>query len=343
MATRLRDVAERAGVSLATTSRVLSGDAPVSEELRRRVLASAQELDYTPNRIARSMSTQRTLSIGLVVADITSPSIPWMVRGVEDTAHRNGYSVALCNTDEDPTKERLYLSVLRESRVDGVLLVASGGDTGHVERAVEAGTNLVLLDRPIPDLPLPCVQADNLRGIYQATEYLLGLGHRRIAMMVGDLAISTAAQRLAGFEAAFAAAGAPLDPALVVPAGLTERAAHEAALRLYTDADRPTAIITWCDVTTNGLLATLRELRVRIPEDISVVGFDDQPYFALLEHPLTAVSQPIYDMGQRACELLLRLIHGETDLPSEESNLRLPTKLIIRESCRGQFPGQEVL
>jgi len=212
-----------------------------------------------------------------------------------------------------------------------------------VERAIETGTNLVLLDRPIPDLPVPSVQADNVGGIYGATEYLLGLGHRRIAMMVGDLAIITAAQRLAGFEAALTAADVPLDPALVVTAGLTERAAYEAALRLYTGTDRPTAIITWCDVTTNGLLAALRELRVRIPEDISIVGFDDLPYFALLEHPLTAVSQPIYDMGQRACELLLRLIHGEMNLPPEESNLRLPTKLIVRESCRGQFPGQEVL
>jgi LacI family transcriptional regulator len=331
---RLKDVARRAQVSVATTSRVLNGSAFVSDALRDSVLAAARELNYTPDGIARSMSTRRTSTLGLVVADITSPSITKLVRAVEDTGHKHGYSVLLCNSDEDPAKERSYLTTLREHRVAGILLVVSSSETAHVERIVAAGSKLVLLDRYIPGLQVPTVQVDNYGGVFQATEYLLRLGHRRIAMAIGDLAVSTARERLAGFEAALAAAGVPLDPDLLIPAGLTEQGGYQTALRLLTLAPMPTAIISWSDLSTTGLLIALREHTLRIPEDISVIGFDDLPYFGFLEHPLTTIAQPIYAMGQRACEILLRLIRGESDFASEEGHLRLPTELIIRESCR---------
>lgn len=331
--TRLRDVASRAGVSVATTSRVLTGSSNVSDALRQRVLAAVAELNYSPDGVARSMSIRRTSLLGLVVADITSPFFAHVARGVEDIGRRKGYSVVLCNTDDNVDKERAYLGALREKRVDGILLAVVSGDVAHVRRLADAGAKLVLLDRVIPQLDLPFVQVDNVGGVRQAMEYLLGLGHRRIALVVGDPAIATAHQRLEGYEAALAAAGVPLDPDLLVPTGFTEHGGYEAALRIWALTPRPTAMISGSDVTTIGVLSALRARGARIPADVSVVGFDDAPLFPLLAPPLTVVAQPIYDLGRRACELLLRMVTDGAELTREESRVQLPTRLIIRESC----------
>jgi LacI family transcriptional regulator len=331
---RLRDVAELAGVSTATTSRVLSGKGYVSEKLRQRVLAAVKELDYTPDGVARSMSQRRTHTLGLVVSDVTNPHFTAIARAVEDAAQASGYSVMLCNSDENLEKERKYLYILREKRVDGILLAPASEEVVHIERAIAAGTKLVLIDRTAPGLSVPSVLVDNFGGMYQATDYLLRLGHRRIGMVTGNLAITTGREREQGFEAALRAARVPLDPELIVAGGLSERGGYEAGLRLWQLPERPTAIISWNNLTTTGLLLALHECGARIPDDVSVLGFDDLSYYAMLEHPLTVVVQPIYELGRQACELLLRLIAGETALASEATQIRLPTRLIIRESCR---------
>lgn len=330
---RLVDVARRAHVSLATTSRVLSGTGFVSDDLRQRVLTAATDLNYTPDGIARSMAKGHTRTLGLVVADITSSFFNQVARGVEDMGRAQGYSVVLCNADEDLSKEQDYLSMLREKRVDGILLAPSSGDIAHVQRLADAGVKLALLDRGIPALGLPSVQVDNVGGMYQATEYLLGLGHRRIAMVVGDLAITTARQRLQGFTAALEAARVPLNPDLLIPVRPHQDGGYDAARQIWKFRSRPTAIISWGDVTTTGVLLALRDCDAHIPEDVSVIGFDDVPLFSLLAHPLTAIAQPAYEVGQRACDLLLRMIRDDAPLPLAESQVILPTQFLIRASC----------
>ncbi len=336
---RLVDVARRAHVSLATTSRVLNGTEFVSDALRQRVLAAAKDLNYTPDGIARSMAKGHTRTLGLVVADITSSFFSQVARGVEDMGHAHGYSVVLCNADEDLSKEQAYLAMLREKRVDGILLAPSSGEAAHVQRLADAGVKLALLDRGIPALGLPSVQVDNVGGMHRATEYLLGLGHRRIAMVVGDLAITTARQRLQGFTAALEAAKIPLDPDLLIPARPHQDGGYDAARRIWSLRPRPTAIISWGDVTTTGVLLALRDDGARIPEDISVIGFDDVPLFSLLARPLTAIAQPAYEVGQRACDLLLRLIRDDAPLPPEESQVILPTQFLMRASCGPARPA----
>jgi LacI family transcriptional regulator len=330
---RLVDVAGRAHVSLATTSRVLNGTGFVSDALRQRVLAAVKELNYTPDGIARSMAKGQTLTLGLVVADITSSFFNQVARGVEDMGRAHGYSVVLCNADEDLSKEQAYLAMLREKRVDGILLAPSSGEVAHVQRLADAGVTLALLDRGIPALEIPSVQVDNVGGMYRATEYLLGLGHRRIAMVVGDLAITTAHQRLEGFTAALEAARVPLNPDLLIPARPHQDGGFDAARQIWNLRPRPTAIISWGDVTTTGVLLALRDCGAHIPEDISVIGFDDVPLFTLLARPLTVIAQPAYEVGQRACALLLRMIRDEAPLPPEESQIILPTQFLIRASC----------
>jgi DNA-binding LacI/PurR family transcriptional regulator len=335
---RLKDVADRAGVSTATISRVLSGKAYVSPALRERVLATVAELNYVPNGIARSMTQRRTHVLGLVVSDVTNPFFTAVARSVEDAAQEAGYSLVLCNTDERLDKERSYLGILREKRVDGVLLAATTVETSHIQRLVESGIKVVLIDRGIPELRVPSVQVDNFGGMYEATEYLLVLGHRRIAMLTGGTSISTARERQQGFEAAMRDAGLlrqdGAEGPLVLDGGRTTASGHAAALRLWDLPDRPTAIVSWSNMTATGLLLALHERGAHVPDDVSIVSFDDLPHFALLDHALTVVEQPTYEIGRQACELLLRLLDPEADVPAEAMQVRLPARLIVRDSCR---------
>jgi len=336
--TRLKEVAARAGVSIATTSRVLSGKDYVSGALRERVLAAVGDLNYSPNGIARSMSQRRTLTIGLVVSDITNPFFTLVARGVEDTGQKSGYSVVLANTDEDLDRERSSLDVLRQKRVDGILLTVSSTETTHVRRLIDAGMKIVLIDRSLPDLAIPSVQVDNVGGVHKAMAYLLALGHRRIGIITGNLSESTGAERLSGYEAALAAAGLPFDPDLVVSGKFKESGGYAAAHHLWAVPDRPTALISCNNTMTTGLLLALRESGAHVPDDVSVVGFDDIPYYSLLDRPLTAIAQPTYELGCHACELLLRLIEDNDDMLNVETKVRLPTTFIVRASCR-PYPG----
>jgi DNA-binding LacI/PurR family transcriptional regulator len=331
---RLKDVAALAGVSTATTSRVLTGKDYVSEELRLRVNSALRELNYTPDGVARSMSQGRTMSIGLVLSDVTNPFFTSVARGAEDAAQPLGYSVILCNTDEDVAKERKYLSILREKRVDGIMLAIANDQVDHIVALERAGVKLVLIDRAIPKLKIPTVEADNFNAVFEATRYLLRLGHQRIAMLTGNLAITTGGERLRGFEAALQEARLSVEPELLLPGGFHEDAAYEAGIKLARLADPPTAVISWGSAATTGLLLALRESGLRWPDDVSVVGFDDLPYFVLLDEPITAISQPSYEMGRRACELLLRLIDNEVVPADGELHVQLTTRLIIRKSCR---------
>lgn len=331
---RIKDVAQRAGVSTATISRVMSGNAYVNPELRERVLAVVREMNYSPNGIARSMSRRKTHTLGLVVSDVTNPFFTSVARGVEDAGQASGYSVVLCNTDENPDKERTYLSVLRENRVDGILLAVSSSDVEHVDRLLHAGTKLVLIDRVAPGISVPSVLVDNVGAMREAVEYLLDLGHRRIGIVTGNTAVTTALERVQGYESALDRAGIAHDPALIFSSDFTEPGGHDAGFRLSTMPDPPTAVICSNNQMTTGLLIALRERGVHIPEDISIIGFDDLPYFSLLDHPLTAVAQPMYEMGRRACELLLQMLSDEDETIPPETQIRLPTHLVVRDSCR---------
>ena len=331
---RLKDVAIRAGVSTATTSRVLNGKGYVSDELRERVQVALEELNYSPDGIARSMSQRRTMTVGLVVSDITNPFFTSLARGAEDASHENAYSVVLCNTDEDLEKERRYVSILREKRVDGIMLAVAGPEVEHVRRLYEGGTNMVLIDRAIPGSGIPTVQVDNFGGVFSATRYLLDLGHTRIGMVTGNLGITTGSERLRGFESALGLTGIQVDKKLLVEGGFHEGDAYQAGLKLCGLDYPPSAVISWGNAATTGLLLALRDCGRRVPDDVSVIGFDDLPYFMLLDHPITVIAQPGYELGRKACELLIRIIKGDPYLAPDDLQVQLPTELIMRGSCR---------
>ena len=295
-------------------------------------MAAVHELDYSPNGIARSMASRRTMTLALVVSDVTNPFFTSVARGVEDVARGAGYGVLLCNTDEDLAVEKQYLDLLRQRRVEGILLVPAGDRPDHIQATEKSGVKVVLLDRHIPSFSVPSVEVDNVGAMRMATEHLVGLGHREIALIAGRPDLTNSRERVEGYTAALGGHGVPLRPGLILNGRFSEEGGHECGLQIAQMSPRPTAVISCNNVMTTGLLLALREASLMVPGDISVISFDDLPYFSLLDHPLTAILQPMYELGQAACRLLLDLLSSPSKEPAE-MKIRLPTRLVLRDSC----------
>ena len=332
----IKDVAREAGVSVGTASQALRGSAVVREVTRRRVLVVANRLRYQPSAVARGLVTRRTHTVGLLISDIANPFFIRAVRAVEDVAQENGYNVILCNTDEDPAKETQYLRVLMEKRVDGIILATTTGSRRMVRDVRWRRVPLVLFDRELPGVATDIVKVDGVLGGRLATEHLLHLGHRRIAIIHGPLVRSTGVERLEGYLTALRAAAIHPDPALIQEGNFKQDSGRELTGRLLGLSPRPTALFCTNNLMTVGALQTLREQRVRIPGALSLVGYDDMEWWTLTEPPLTTVGQPVYDLGREAMRLLLTQIGRER--ARRPQRVVLKPELLLRDSC-GPPPG----
>jgi len=328
----LKDVAKEAGVSVSMASRVLGNYGYFSEETRSKVLKAAEKLNYKPDVIARGLKTRQTKAIGVIISDVVTFFFTTLVRGVEDVASQNGYSVILCNSDEDPTKEREYLLALYERGVDGLIVSPSIGNHSYLKKLVRGGMPLVLVDRRIRGLKVPTVTVDNQTGSYEAVNYLINLGHRRIGIITGLKGVTTSEERLAGYKRALEKNHLSLDPELIKEGDYRREKAQEATQELLRMKNPPTALFVCNEPMTSGALLTLRENKVKIPEEMAIIGFDDPIWAPLTEPPLTAVSQPSYSMGTLACQTLLREIRaiGRSKIPLED--IILKPRLVVRES-----------
>jgi len=327
----IKDVAKRAGVSQATASRVAGNYGYVSIAKRRKVLAAIRELGYHPNRIARSMVTKSTQTVGLVVTDIENPFFAQLVRGVEDVTWEYGYTLILANTDEDTQRESAILTTLQEKMVDGLILVPASSRHSAIRAAlVEQGIAMVLLDRAVDGLEVDKVLVDNENGACQAVSHLIGLGHKRIGMILDNLDITTNIERLAGYHAALAAHDLPVEKNLVQSCQFTRQSAHTIALEMLRQPDHPTALFTANNFMSIGALRAIQEIGLNIPEDISVVGFDELEWNQLNCPQLTVVAQPVHEMGMVAGERLIARLKGDKTSALE---IRLKTKFILRQSC----------
>jgi LacI family transcriptional regulator len=332
----ISDVARRAGVSTMTVSRVINHTGYTSPATRARVEDAIEELGYVPNALARQLRSKRTKTIALVVSDISNPFFTTIARGVEDVAVSHGFSVMYCNTDESAAEEERYLRVLIERQVDGMLLVPARA-TGESFRLLAAhGMPVVALDRRVAARAVDSVRCDSEAGAYALTRHLLELGHRRIAVLTGRRNISTSVDRVAGCRRALEEAGLTLADELVHWGGfnvgkLNQADGHRMALEvLAVGGERPTAMFCANNFIGFGAIRALRESGLRVPDDMSVVAFDDLPEEWVAEPFLTVASQPAYEIGQRAATLLLGQIDGRHE-PTGQSIL-LPFELIIRRS-----------
>ena len=328
----IREVAKRAGVAPITVSRVLNNSGYFSQEIKDRVQNAANELHYVPNQLARSLRSNRTQTLALVLSDVTNPFWTTVARGVEDAASREGFTVFLCNTDENEAKQAEYLSVLLRKRVDGILLVPARSTPEPVKMIQKQGVQVVVMDRRVPGANVDIVRCSSTQGAYDLVKHLLEQGHRRITMLSGPADVSTAHERVAGCRQAFAAIALSEETLTVLEGEFTVESGYAMAQQAIAQTTRPTALFAANNFIAIGALKALRALGVRVPEDICVVGFDDLPAALVVEPFLTVVAQPAYEMGRRATEILLQRIADPAALPHQE--ILLPTQLIIRQSCR---------
>lgn len=328
----LKDVAKEAGVSIATVSRFLNGTANLTGPTRASVKRAIDALDFRPNRVARRLriSGGRALLIGLVVPDLRNPFFADVARGVETTAQRWGSAVIVGHSDESPELERMYLDLLGSESVDGIILPTVQPGLLTLADLAPAGIPVVCIDRRPGGVRVDTVVSDNEAGARAATEHLLGLGHVRIGFVGGRPAISTSRERLAGFRQALATAGVAVDEALVTEGDSRQSGGHDRAGALLDLREPPTALVVGNNLMTLGALEAVRERGLDVPGDVAVVGYDDMPWAAAFNPPLTCVSQPGFEMGQRAAELLMRRIEH----PDAEPELVvLQPRLVVRASC----------
>lgn len=325
----IHDVARAAEVSPATVSRVLNTSEKVSPDLKERVLAAVRTLGYRPNNQARSLRRRATTVIGLIISDITNPFFTSMARGVEDAANAAGYSVVLANADEDLAKERRYLEVAAAERMAGVLLSPASATETSVDLLTERGIPVVTIDRRLKTADLDRVMVNNQRAAREATLHLVEQGCRRIGFVAGRLGTTTGSGRLAGYRAGLKAAGLRADRDLVVSGGFRLAGGHEATRRLLALPERPDGLLVSNNLMTIGAVQALEEAGLRFPDDVALVGFDDMTPALSLHSPITTVSQPTYEIGRQATELLLRRVDGET-FPRRQ--IVLGTELKIRAS-----------
>lgn len=325
----MRDVAEQAGVSVTTVSHVINNSRPVSPETRLRVEQALQVLGYQPNVLARSLRRGKTNTIGVILPDNANPYFAEVVRGIEDASFSQGYSVILCNSDNDLAKERLYTNVLIEKQVDGIIFVAAGLSDENIQNLSSRGVPAILVDRQVPGVQLDSVVADNLGGGIMATRHLLDLGHTSIACIAGPQGVPSSQERVAGFHQAVEAADLEVNPDQVVEGDFQYQGGYEAAQRLSQAGSAPTAIFACNDLMAIGAYRYAHENQLRIPQDISIIGFDDVHLASYTNPPLTTVRQSKAKMGSRAADLLIERIANRRLSPRQEI---IPVQLVVRAS-----------
>lgn len=326
----ITDVAELANVSIATVSRVLNDSAYVSPELAKRVQKAIDDLGYRPNVLARHLRRSENPTIGILIPNSNNPFFSQMAKGVEDYCFERGFMAVLCDTDDQPAKAIGHLDLLYEQRAAGFIVVSPGHITPNLQKLLDDGNQIVVADRPLSALPTDSVTSDNYGGGYQAVQHLITLGHRRIGFVLSNLEHETIQGRWAGVQDAMQSAGIPIDPRLVFTKGDELPATgYKGAAKVLQNTPMPTAVFVFNELMAFGVLRYAYEHRIQVPQDLSVIGFDDMMLASYSTPSLTTIRQAKYEVGQKAAEILLRRVQGD-DSPVEV--LTLPTELIVRES-----------
>ncbi len=337
----LKHIAKELGVSATTVSRVLSGKARqfrIGRETEAAVQRLAAEMNFRPNRVARGLRLNRTESIGLVIPDVSNPFFAGIAKEVALGARDCGYSVIICDSQESEEREIESLELLRERGAEGVVLCPVGRSAEHLSTFAGKHWPMVLADRYFPGLPLPYVVSDNHAGAREAVDYLIDNGHNRIACVQGSRGTSPNEDRLQGYREALTAKQIEVDETLVVGDGFGEQNGYISTKLLLKSAPDITAIFAMSNLISLGVLRAIAEEGLRVPEDISVVSFDDQPYSAYLASPMTAVALRCSEMGRIAVKLLFDRIQSPDRAIS--GGILLPTSLVIRGSVRNLLATQ---
>jgi LacI family transcriptional regulator len=329
----IRDVARLAGVAPITASRVINNSGYSSESVRARVRQAAGELGYVPNSLARSLRSKQTRLLALVITDVTNPFWTTVARGVEDAAHSAGFNLILCNTDESESKQEQYLETLIQKQVDGILLVPARDKISQGELLRQQKIPIVVLDRRIPGVKADVVRCDSEEGAYQLVHTLLVSGHRQIACLCGPAGVSSAEDRLSGYRRALRAAGIEENQELIHQGAFSLESGYTMTNDLIKIKPRPTALFASNNFLAIGALRALNDAGISVPQQMSVVGFDDLPDGLIVQPFLTAAVQPAYAMGYQGAQQLIDRLTGTCQCDGFQEII-LPIVIVQRESAR---------
>lgn len=332
---KLADVARRAGVSTASVSRVLAGKPHVSDAIRQRVLNAVDALNFRPSRLARSLRAQRSHVLGLIISDIQNPFFISIVRAIEDVAYQHQYSLILCNADEDPKKEALYLDLMIAEKVAGVVISPTHEAAAACQQLAEVGIPVVAIDRRVHNLAVDTVVVDNRSATVEVVSHLLADGHQRIGAVIGTPIVTTGQERRDGYLQALQAHGLTPMAELLRFGAPTLATGYRLVNELLDLPNPPTALFLGNNLLTIGALKAIHERDLRIPEDIALAAFDDMDWM-VIKPALTVVAQPVYEMGRCAAERLLARI-TEPNRPIQE--VVLHATVLVRQSCAVHAPA----
>jgi LacI family transcriptional regulator len=325
----ISDVAALAGVSTATVSRVLNGKSTVDPALAERVAGAVAELGYTPNGLARSLRRRETAVLALIISDVENPFFTAIARGVEDMAQAAGFSVMLCNSDENTAKERRYVEVAAQERLAGVIMSPTTRDS-DVEPLIAQRTPIVTIDRRLDSVDCDAVLVDSHTAARNAVRHLVSQDYQRIGCIAGPPGVTTADERLDGYREGLRQAGRKYSAKWVRRCEFRETGGYEAATQLLTRPDRPDALLVSSSTMAVGVLQAMAGLGLRSGRDVGIVSFDEAPWATLILPALTVVAQPAYAMGRLAARLLLDRIASGADHPATTTTLA--AQLIVRAS-----------
>jgi LacI family transcriptional regulator len=331
----IKDVAAEAGVSVATVSRVLNDHPSVSADARTRVLAAVEVLGYRPNAVARSLRTDQTHTLGLVISDVLNPYFTELARSVEEEARALGYSVIIGNADERPDLQDHHVRNLLDRRIDGLLVSPTDGGSRLMPDAARAGTPMVFVDRWIPGFDVPVVRADGQAAVRDLVVHLHGLGHRRLAIIAGPAATTTGRERVAAFRKALGAYGLDLPDAYIGQGDFQAESGRQVTEGFLDLPVPPEAVFAADNLMALGALDAVRARGMRVPDDIALAAFDDIPWFVHTDPPITAIAQPTGELGRAAVRALVDRIEGRPP-----QSVTLPARLVVRRSC-GESPASE--
>lgn len=325
----ISDVAKRAGVSSMTVSRVLNRKGEISFSTRKRVQQAIKDLDYRPSTVARSLKTNRTMTVGMIIPDVTNPFFPEIVRGVEDTAWAQNYTMVLCNTAEDPAREEATLRLLEANRVDGIILCSPRLSDEQLLPLLERHSATVLVNRTVPGGVFDTVQVDDTYGTICAVQHLLRDGRQVIGCLAGPSYSYSGKKRMRGYITALEAEGRAFNPKLVVNCSPNEEGGYKASKELLITHPEIDGLICYDDMVAIGALQACAELNIYVPSDIAIIGCDDVRYATLVTPTLTTLRISKYDIGASAARMLLEKMEGR----SSQKEIILKPKFIIRASA----------
>jgi LacI family transcriptional regulator len=340
----IKDVARRAGLSPSTVSRSLNNSGYVSAETRRRVEEAVAALGYQPNWLARGLRGKPSRLIGLIIPDISNTYYTAIAQAVSGTLRARNYEMVLCVNEEDAGIDLHYLELLQQKRVDGILYThpANGSNSSYLRSLALGGLPIVELNRQREKDLLDATLADNYQGAYMMTEYLIGRGHKRIGLILGETSVTTGRERLQGYQHALNDAGLPLEPCFVHTGSFNRRHGEAASRNLLDLPEPPTVIFAASNRILMGVLAVLDERHLEVPEEVSVVSFDDSEWLSIWRPPITCVDVAVGEMARLAADLLLKHIEAPS-LPRSPVTYLLSTTLIERASCRTVRTSRETV